>query len=485
MQPLTASRDLLIGGRWEPRTERFDVIDPATGAAAGSCARAVPADVDEAVREARASTWPDLHPDERCDVLRRAAQVIRDNVDDIARMLTLEQGKPIPDSRKEILFGATVFDYYAEEGRRVHGSLRPTASAETTSTVTYHPVGVVGAIVPWNYPVDLYAWKVAPALAAGCPVVVKPPLESPLAIGMVARLLIDAGVPAGALSDLPGGTDVGTAMTEHPDIAMITATCSTATGKAIMRAAAGTLKKLSLELGGHCPLVVLPGADLAEAAAATARRSFSNMGQICIAVNRVIVHDSVAEPFVEELVAAVRTMTLGDPSADGVLYGPCTTQAVVTRAQAQVDDALARGAMLRIGGRRPEDERFRNGFYFEPAVVDHVPADALVLHEETFGPVLAVQRVPTVDAAVASANATSYGLAAYVYDRDLARALAVANRIEAGGVGVNVNDVSELQAPFGGWKASGIGRELGPEGLYTYLEAKHTKVRLPVTTDPE
>lgn len=478
VQPVNIERDLLIGGRWESRTKRFDVVNPANGSVVGSCASAGPAEVDEAVRRAQESTWPRLHPDERCTILRRAAQAIRDNVDDIARILTLEQGKPIPDSRKEILFGATVFDYYAEEGRRVHGSLRPNASSATTSAVTYQPVGVVGAIVPWNYPVDLYAWKVAPALAAGCSVVAKPPEESPLAIGMVARLIIEAGLPEAALSDLPGGADAGEAMTEHPDIAMITATCSTATGKAIMRSAASTLKKVSLELGGHCPLVVLPGADVSLAAAGAARRSFSNMGQICIAVNRVIVHESVADQFVEELVANVRTMTLGDPSADGVLYGPCTTSAVVDTAQAHISDAVTRGARLAVGGRRPKGAQFQGGHYFEPAVLDDVPADAVVLRDETFGPVLAVHRVPSVDAAVAAANSTRYGLAAYVYEEDLSLALSVADRIEAGGVGVNVNDVSELQAPFGGWKESGVGRELGPEGLYAYLETKHTKVRI-------
>lgn len=479
VQPLSAiERRLLVGGDWESRETTFDVTNPANGSRVGSCPVATAADVDEAVRRAGRSTWPQMHPDERCAILRRAAQSIRDNVDEIARVLTSEQGKPVPDSRKEILFGADVFEYYAEEGRRVHGSLRPNASAATTSAVVYYPVGVVGAIVPWNYPVDLYAWKVAPALAAGCTVIGKPPPESPLAIGIVAQLLVEAGLPPGTLSDLPGGSEIGGALTDHPGVAMITATCSTATGKAIMRGAAKTLKKVSLELGGHCPLVVLPDADLPSAAAAAARRSFSNMGQICIAVNRVIVHEKVADQFVAELSSAVAAMKVGDPSEDGVLYGPCTTPAVVATARAHIDDAVSRGAKLLVGGHAPEGPLFDDGYFFEPTLLDEVPAEAVVMHEETFGPVLAVHRVPSVDAAVEAANSASYGLAAYVYDENLARALAVAHRIEAGGVGVNVNDVSELQAPFGGWKQSGIGRELGPEGLHAYLESKHIKVRL-------
>lgn len=480
MQPLSATeRGLLMAGEWQTREDTFEVTNPATGETVGTCAVATAADVDDAVHQATTQTsWAQMHPDRRCEVLRRGAQLIRENLDEIARLLTLEQGKPVPDSEKEIIFAATVLDYYAEEGRRVHGSLRPNASAATTSMVTYSPVGVVAAIVPWNYPVDLYAWKVAPALAAGCSVIVKPPAESPLAIGLVARLLVDAGLPAGALSDLPGGVEVGTALSEHPGIAMITATCSTATGRAIAASAAPTLKQVSLELGGHCPLVVLPDADVAAAAAATARRSFSNMGQICIAVNRAIVHEDLADEFVAELCRAVEAMHLGDPSHDGVAYGPCTTPAVIDKVRAHIEDATARGAEIVIGGDRPDGAEFDRGHYFAPTVLDRVPAEALIMHEETFGPALAVHRVASVEEAVAAANSTDYGLAAYVYGRDLGRALAVAERIDAGGVGINVNDVSELQAPFGGWKQSGIGSELGPEGLHTYLKAKHVRVHL-------
>ncbi len=481
MQPVT-DRGLLVGGQWEPGSTILPVHNPATGQLVAHYAVATADDVDRAATAAHTdgAAWTRMHPDERAKILRRGAAAIRDNVDEIARILTLEQGKPVPDSRKEILFGAAVFDYYAEEGRRVQGSVRPNSSGQTMSLVTYHPIGTVAGIVPWNYPVDLYAWKVAPALAAGCPVIVKPPQEAPLAVGLVSRLLVEAGLPAGTLSDLPGGADVGQRLTTHPDIAMVTATCSTATGKAIMRSAADSLKRVSLELGGQCPLVVLPDADVELAAAAAARRSFSNMGQICIAVNRVIVHERVADAFVVALARHVEGYTLGDPSQPGVAYGPCTTGAVVDKALSHIEDAVELGARIVTGGHPPQDPDLADGHYFLPTVLDNVPQPALVMHDETFGPVLAVHRVNTIDEAIQVANSTDYGLAAYVYGQDLGIAMAVAERLEAGSVGINVNDVSELQAPFGGWKQSGIGRELGPEGLFAYLETKHTRLRRPV-----
>lgn len=485
MQPIT-ERGLLIGTEWETTERTREVHNPATGERVGSFAVATPSEVERALTLAAnaGQRWRDMHPDDRAIILRRAGQLIRENVDEIARVLTLEQGKPVPDSVKEILFGASVFEYYAEEGKRVHGSIRPNSSSSTMSMVTYHPVGTVAAIVPWNYPVDLYAWKVAPALAAGCPVVVKPPEEAPLAIGMVSRLLVEAGLPAGALADLPGGADLGQFLSSSPQVAMVTATCSTPTGKAIMRAAAENLTRVSLELGGHCPLVVLKDADLQVAAAAAARRAFSNMGQICIAVNRVIVQEEVADALTEALAKEVAGYELGDPSVPGVKYGPCTTGAVVDKAVRHVQDAVDRGGRVLMGGARPEGTEYENGFFYSPTVLDYVPLESLVMHEETFGPVVGVHRVSTVAEAVTAANAAEYGLAAYVYSEDLGTAMAVADQIEAGGVGINVNDVSELQAPFGGWKQSGIGRELGPEGLMAYMEVKHTKLRRPALSTP-
>ena len=476
-------RKLFIDGQWVEAADarRLEIKDPATGDHVGSSSLAGRTDVDRAVRAARGalSMWGATHADERAKIMHRAADLIEQRVDAIADTLTREQGKPIPDSKKEILFGCTVIRYYAEEGRRIGGSIRPSSRSDIRSMVTTAPVGVVGGIVPWNYPVDLYAWKIAPTLAAGCTVVVKPPHETPLAIAQVVECFVEAGLPAGVLNDIPGtGPEVGAALAEHPGIAMISATASVPAGQSIMRAGAATLKRMSLELGGHSPFIVLEDADIEEAAAAAARRSFSNMGQICIAVNRILVAKPIHARFVEALVAETRKIELGHGVVPGVLYGPVLNESVRTRVSNQIEDAVQRGGKLLTGGFAPKSDLYDRGFFFEPALVDDVPDGALAVTEETFGPLAAIRTVVDDREALAIANALPFGLAAYVYSGDLERAWSMAEQIEAGAVGVNVNDTSELQAPFGGWKMSGMGRELGPEGLEAYRESKHIKMRV-------
>ena len=478
-----SERGLLIGGRWSAAADgrSREVHDPATGERVGTSAIAGPADVDAAVAAARdaAPSWAATHPDERAAVLRRGADLIDAHADEIGDLLTREQGKPLADSAKEIGFGAEVLRYYAEEGRRVGGSVRPSVRADVRNLVGYAPVGVVAAVVPWNYPVDLYCWKVAPALAAGCPVVVKPPEETPLAIGRTAQLLVEAGVPPGVLADVPGpGRITGEHLVAHPGVALVTATASTATGRAIMRAAAEDLKRVSLELGGHTPFVVLDGADVEDAARAAGRRSFSNMGQICIAVNRILVDRAVHRDFVEALAETVRGMRIGHGVEPGVEYGPCLSEAVRQRASEHVADARGRGGRVVVGGGPLRGDEYDRGSFFAPTVVDDVPLEARVMREETFGPVAAVHAARGDAQLLRLTNASPYGLAAYVYGDDLERAWAFAERVEAGAVGVNVNDTTDLQAPFGGWKLSGLGRELGREGLMTYLQARHLRMRV-------
>jgi acyl-CoA reductase-like NAD-dependent aldehyde dehydrogenase len=476
-------RKLYIDGRWIDAISGGSAIihDPATGEPVGTSAIATAADVDAAVAAATRAfpAWAALHPDKRAEIMHRAADLIGARIDAIAELLTREQGKPVPDSRKEIAFGIEVIRYYAEEGRRVHGSIRPAARSDIRNLVSSHPVGVVAGIIPWNYPVDLYAWKVAPVLAAGCVLVAKPPHETPLAIGMVVQCFEEAGLPSGVLNDIPGtGPEVGAALSAHNGVHMITATASVPAGQAIMRAAAGNLKRVSLELGGQCPFIVLDDADPAEAAAGAARRAFSNMGQICIAVNRIIVSRGIHDRFVEALVAETAKIKPGHGVEPGVLYGPVLNESVRARTISHLDDAVARGGKLLTGGTIPKGDLYGKGFFYQPAVVDQVPEGALATSEETFGPLAAVQVVDGDAEAVRIANSLPFGLAAYVFSGDLERGWSVAERIEAGAVGVNVNDTSDLQAPFGGWKMSGMGRELGPEGLHGFLEKKHIKLRL-------
>jgi succinate-semialdehyde dehydrogenase / glutarate-semialdehyde dehydrogenase len=304
---------------------------------------------------------------ERARILHRAADLIVERLDAIADVLTREQGKPIPDAIKEIRFGVEVIRYYAEEGRRIGGSIRASVRSDVRSLVLTTPVGVVGAITPWNYPVDIYAWKAGPALAAGCTLVVKPPPETPLAIALVVQCFADAGLPEGLLNDLPGsGPEAGAALAAHPDVRMITATASTAAGKSIMRAASDTLKRLSLELGGQCPFVVLDDANVEEAAAVGARRSFSNMGQICIAVNRIIVVESVHDAFIEALAEQTRKMKLGHGVENGVAYGPVLNENVRSRTRRHIEDALAHDGRLIVGGSQPAGRSFRPRFFLQP-----------------------------------------------------------------------------------------------------------------------
>ena len=476
-------RELFIDGRWRTAQagRRIEIRDPATGDVVGTSALADAADVDLAVAAAKRALpgWAAAHADARAHILHRAADLIAERLPAIADLLTREQGKPIPDAEKEIRFGVEVIRYYAEEGRRIGGSIRAASRNDIRSLVVSSPVGVVGAITPWNYPVDIYAWKLGPALAAGCTLVAKPPHETPLAIGMIAQCFADAGLPPGVLNDLPGtGPEVGAALAAHPDVRMITATASTAAGQSIMRAAADGMKRLTLELGGQCPFIVLDDADIGEAAAAAARRSFSNMGQICIAVNRILVAGAVHDEFLDALAAETNRIELGHGVEPGIAYGPVLHEGVRTRIRDHVEDALQRGGRLIAGGAAPTGSAYERGFFFRPTLIDGAGDDALVMTEESYGPIAAVRRVHDDAEALALANALPYGLAAYVYSRDLERAWSLAERIESGAVAINVNDTSELQAPFGGWKLSGVGRELGTEGLMAFRESKHIKIRL-------
>lgn len=469
----------LIGGLTDRTGRRAPVDDPSTGGTAGEVFLATPDHVDRAVVVARPAQreWVAAGSRERHRVLANCAQSIRANVDVIATLLAAEQGKPIVDSRKEILFGADVIDFYATEATRLVAEIRQSATPAIRSVVDRVPFGIVGAITPWNYPVDLWCWKVGGALAAGNAVIVKPPVEAPLSCHRTAELMIEAGLPPGLLANLPGGVDVATALIDHPDVSMVSITASTATGQAAMATAARTLTPLVLELGGHAPFVVTRTADIEAAAVAACRRSFSNMGQICVAVNRILVEDPVADEFVAALATEIDAIEPGDPLDPSTRFGPVTTDAVRARAHEHTRQAMDVGARLVRGSADADANGV--GRFMSPVLLDHVPRTAAVVNDETFGPVVAVRRVADMDAAIEEANSLPIGLVAYLYGDDVARLWSAAEQLEFGMIGINVNDTTELQAPFGGWKLSGFGSELGREGLASYTRPRHIRMLMP------
>jgi succinate-semialdehyde dehydrogenase len=423
--------------------------------------------------------WASTSAETRAALLHQAAALMRERVEELSRWLTLEQGKPIRDSRKEILMAAEVFDYYAEEGKRIFGEWIPTGSQHIRSWVIRQPIGVAAVIAPWNYPVELLAWKIAPALAAGCTVVAKPASAAPIAASEMIRALHDAGLPPGTINLVLGpGRTVGAELVENPISRKIAFTGETETGRWIMEKAAHHIKRVSLELGGQSPMIVCRDADLEKAVAAAVRRAFSNMGQICISVNRIYVAEEIVEVFIKKFVERTRSLRIGNGLDPDVELGPMFSEEVRQKTRDHIADAVSKGARVLYGGHEPDGEEFARGYFFLPTVLVDVDHSMRVMREETFGPVAPIMRFRTIDEAIALANDSPYGLAAYVFTRDLTTAFHVAERLEAGGVGVNINDVTELQAPFGGWKESGLGRELGRWGLESYLELKHIRLAL-------
>ncbi len=475
---------LFIDGEWVQAKSggTSQVMNPADGVPVGTVARGGREEVQWALKAAKRTfkSWSQTPGDERAKRLKQAAAAVLARKDELAELLTREHGKPLGDAKKEIQGAVDTFEYYGEEARRIAGEIASPKSATMRSLVVRQPVGVVAAIAPWNYPVSLLAWKLAPALAAGCTVVLKPPRNAPLAATLTAATVAEAGLPQGAINVVTGPSSVvGEELISNPITRMIAFTGSTGVGQHIMRTAAGDLKKLILELGGHTPMVIFKDADLDRAVADGVKRSFRNMGQICNAVNRIYVEEDIAETYLEKFKAATLKLTIGDGLADPqVDLGPMIDQAGVERTQRHVDDALAKGATLLCGGKKPEAPELQGGFFYEPTALVEVTPEMLVMHEESFGPVVGIATFSGLDEAVRLANSTPYGLVTYGYTQDLATAFAFGEQVESGTVAINTVSPDSLHAPYPAWKHSGLGLELSHYGLEEYLQVKHILLEL-------
>ena len=473
---------LFINNEWRPASsgKTFDVDNPATGEIVGTASQGSREDAVAALEAASRAfpAWSRTTGDERSRLLKKAGQIVYDKYEDLGRILTLEQGKPLRDAQREVESAAETLIYYGEEARRIGGEIAPSKSKTSRSLVIRQPIGIVAAISPWNYPVSRMAWKVGPALAAGCTVVAKPPSETPLATGLFVAACAEAGLPPGVVNVVTGPSSVvGEELVANPLSHMIAFTGSTEVGRHLMQSASKDLKKLSLELGGHTAFVVFKDASFDRAVADGAKRSFRNMGQICNAVNRIYVEKSIAERYIERFVQEAKKLRIGDGLANPEIdLGPMVNAEGIERTERQIQDALAKGATLLCGGKRPDRPELANGFFYEPTAVTNVRDDMLVMRQETFGPLVAIATFEGVDEALRLANSTDYGLVTYAYTNDISTMLRFAEGMESGTVAFNSISPDSLYAPYPAWKQSGLGVELGHFGIDEYLRVKHVLI---------
>ncbi|GAA5784592.1 NAD-dependent succinate-semialdehyde dehydrogenase [Chitiniphilus shinanonensis] len=463
-------QDAMIDGRWHATAARFAVHDPATGEILARVARCGRDETRAAIAAAEAAlpNWRATPAKSRATVLRRWYELLMVRRDEIAVLLTREQGKPLAESQGEVAYAASFIEWFAEEARRIAGDVLEHPQADRRILVLKQPVGVCAAITPWNFPAAMIARKAGAALAAGCTMVVKPASQTPLTALAMAALAVEAGLPAGVFNVVPGPAgEVGAELAENPAVRKLSFTGSTETGRKLMAQCAPTLKKLSLELGGNAPFIVFDDADVDAAVEGALAAKYRNSGQTCVCANRFYVQAAVHDRFAARLAERAAQLKVGNGLDAGVEQGPLIDADALAKVERHVADALARGARLLTGGER------RGGTWYAPTVLADVPSDALVTREETFGPVSALVKFDTEEQAIALANASEFGLAAYFYGRDLSRVFRVAEALEYGMVGINTGLFSNEVGPFGGMKQSGFGREGSRYGLAEYLELKY------------
>lgn len=465
--------DGFVAGEWRGSSNRYPVIDPATGHRIADVADLTRDDVRAAIDAAFEAQrrWASYSAKERCAILLEWQALMMANREDLARILTAEMGKPLAEARGEIAYGASFIQWFAEEARRVYGDVIPGHQRDKRIIVLKQPIGVVGAITPWNFPNAMIARKVGPALAAGCAFVCRPAEKTPLSALAMAVLGERAGIPKGVLSIVPGcdAPGMGLELCTNPKVRKITFTGSTEVGRILMRQCAHDIKKLSLELGGNAPFIVFEDADLDKAVEGALIAKYRNSGQTCVCANRFYVQESIAEAFTEKLAKASSALRIGLGTAADTSIGPLIDAEALAKVEAHLADALAKGAKVEVGGRRSD----LGGTFFEPTVLSGVRPGMRILEEETFGPVAPVVSFRTEAEVIDVANSTEFGLAAYFYSRDLSRVFRVAEAIESGMIGVNTGLISTAEAPFGGVKSSGLGREGSRYGIDEYLEIKY------------
>ena len=463
-----------IDGAWldADQGQTLKVNNPASGEILGSVPKMGAAETRRAIEAAECAlpAWRDLTAKERSQALRRWYELILQNQEDLARLMTLEQGKPLAESRGEIAYAASFIEWFAEEAKRVYGDTIPGHQKDKRIIVIKQPIGVTAAITPWNFPAAMITRKAGPALAAGCTMVVKPASQTPFSALALAELAERAGIPKGVFSVVTGSAgDIGSELTANPIVRKITFTGSTEVGAKLMEQCAPGIKKVSLELGGNAPFLVFDDADLDEAVKGAMQSKYRNAGQTCVCVNRIYVQDGVYDAFAEKFQAAVEKLKIGNGLDDGVDVGPLIDDKAAAKVREHIEDAVSQGAQVVTGGKAHS----LGGSYFEPTLMINVPHTAKVAKEETFGPLAPLFRFKHEAEAIALANDTEFGLAAYFYARDLGRVFRVAEALESGMVGVNTGMISTEVAPFGGVKSSGLGREGSKYGIEDYLEIKY------------
>ena len=471
--PSLLKTDALVNGQWVKGTARFDVNDPATGAKLADVANLGAADAEKAIAAADAAwpAWRGKTAKERSILLRKWFDLLMANQEDLARLMTAENGKPMTESRGEVAYGASFVEWFAEEAKRVNGETLPPFDNNRRLMVIRQAIGVCAAITPWNFPLAMITRKVAPALAAGCPVVIKPAELTPLTALAAAELAIRAGIPAGVLNvltaDGANSIAVGKVFCASDTVRHISFTGSTEVGRILMAQSAPTIKKLSLELGGNAPFIVFDDADIDSAVEGAIASKYRNAGQTCVCANRIYVQEGVYDRFVEKFAAKVKAFKVGNGFEEGVVQGPLIEPAALDKVQRHVEDAQKKGGKVVVGGSRLQ------GQFFQPTVIADATGDMLCAKEETFGPLAPIFKFKTEQEAVQAANNTEFGLASYFYSRDVGRIFRVSEALEYGMVGINVGIIATEHVPFGGVKQSGLGREGSHHGMDEYLEIKY------------